>query len=145
MSHVRTQLRAAAVAALTGLPTTGANVFTGQAYPRQASQLPFLEISTLEGSQLDGLPALLNRSLVLRVRAVVRSADNTTDLLDQIALEVETVLLAGLAWGSGILLPQAISAAEPEPALTGDTPVAELLMSFDYTVFTQGSAPGVAI
>ena len=46
MSHPRTQIRAAVVALLTGLPITGSNVFASRVRPFHDSELPALNVLT---------------------------------------------------------------------------------------------------
>jgi len=96
--HVRTQIRSAAAALLTGLPTTGANVFIGRTRPLPVDHDPTLLLFTARvGNQgaetarafnLDR-PRTLIRKLSLFVEGRVVTNDPPDDLLDQVAAEVE--------------------------------------------------------
>ena len=146
MIHPRTRLRAAAVARLTGLATSGPRVYVDREYTQQPAELPCLHISVRETSQLAGYPATYTREISLRVRALARATANLSDTLDRIALEVETALGQGLSVGaSAPLLHSSMSAEEPEIDTETDQPVGELMMHFGYTLHTEGSAPGVPI
>jgi hypothetical protein len=94
MSHARRNIRDAAVQALTGLPTTGANVHATRLYPMEPAGLPALCIYTLsEESGFDSLPPRkLLRRLELAVEIVGQVNETLDDTLDQISLEVEQML-----------------------------------------------------
>ena len=51
MAHARKQIRDAAAAAVTGLATTGGNVFVGRATRVPASELPALLVYTARGEE----------------------------------------------------------------------------------------------
>lgn len=90
--HIRKQVRAAAVADLTGLATTGANVFTARVAPLTSAEMPGLVIMLRgETSQYDTQsPPTIARDGRLVVEGRAQGGDGLEDLLDQIAAEVET-------------------------------------------------------
>ena len=95
MPHHRKSIRDAVVMRLTGLASTGANVFPTRRYPLEPASLPALCIYTLsEASQIhnmgDGRSLL--RALELVVEAVAAVNDTLDDTLDQLCLEVETAI-----------------------------------------------------
>lgn len=93
--HARRAIRDAAVQALTGLLTTGANVHATRLYPIEAAGLPALCIYTLaEESGFDTMSPSrkLLRRLELAVEIVAQVNDTLDDALDAIALEVEQIL-----------------------------------------------------
>ncbi|WP_299393277.1 hypothetical protein [Pelagibius sp.] len=95
--HMRKQIRDAAVAALTGLPTTGSNVFPSRVREIPVERLPALAVYTLnEESERDAMgppgTAPLARVVELAVAAVAEEAAGLDDRLDQICAEVEGVL-----------------------------------------------------
>lgn len=95
--HIRKQIRDAAATALTGLTTTGSNVFTGRVSPLSLSELPALAIflnadEAIEGAYNGG--ATEEREGTLRVEGIAKANDDTIDTLDQIAKEVEEALFA---------------------------------------------------
>ena len=105
MAHIRTQVRQAITAALTGLPTTGTNCFTMRTYPTGAKQLPALLVympgERSETSAMGGGQRSLERFMTAAIEAQAAGI-GFDDELDQIALEVEKALfqsnrLGGLA------------------------------------------------
>ena len=92
MSHVRTQLRTALVATLTGLATTGNRVHASRMRPQGADQMPCLLVTTND-EQIDStVDAILLRDLSVSIRGFAMGNSALDDTLDQIALEVETVM-----------------------------------------------------
>ena len=110
MAHVRKQIRDAVVTAVTGLTTTGANVFATRIRPISDSQLPCLLVYTtneaidLEGGTLDAPERLLS----VRISGVIEATESLDDTMDIIAAEVEVALgaditMGGLAVGADLL------------------------------------------
>jgi hypothetical protein len=97
MAHVRKQIRDAVVTALTGLTTTGSNVFATRVYPLASAKLPGLCIYTAaEDAELEimGSNRTLMRSLDVIVEAYAQGTTTVDNSLDQIALEIEEALAA---------------------------------------------------
>lgn len=95
MAHHRKIIRDAVVTALTGLASTGSNVFATRRYPVAAAQLPALCVYTLsEDSEVDsmGTNRSLLRTLDMIIEAVTQVNDTLDNTLDQLCLEVETAL-----------------------------------------------------
>lgn len=91
--HIRTQVRAAAVSDLTGLATTGANVFTDRVAPLTSAEMPgLLVMLRAETSQFDTMSPgpTMARDGRLVVEGRAQGGDGLEALLDQIAVEVET-------------------------------------------------------
>lgn len=107
MSHQRANIRAAIVSALTGLPTTGANVLAGRAYPEDSTLLPALSVYTPEEEWNEDASEMVPNAVgeIMSVRnlsiAIVGMAigGSYLDTLDQMALEIETALNADLFLG----------------------------------------------
>lgn len=95
MSHVRTQIREQIATLVTGLATTGNRVFQSRMRPQDEESLPCLLVTThdeeIEQSLIGGL---YQRQLELVVVGVAKSSTAIDDILDAIALEVETVMAA---------------------------------------------------
>jgi hypothetical protein len=107
MTHPRQEIRAAAVAAVTGLTTTGSNVYTSQVYPMEDSNLPALRVYTrsdargAEGREYVTVGAGWGgyaRSVELVIEAVVKTTTTYDNTLDTICEEVETALESKSAW-----------------------------------------------
>jgi hypothetical protein len=97
MSHVRQQIRDQVVTALTGLPTTGNNVFKHRYYPVSSSNMPGLIIYTEDETQsylTIGSDRTIEYDLTLRVEAYVKAVSNYDDTLDDIAKEIQNAISA---------------------------------------------------
>ena len=146
-NHLRRQIREAIATAVTGLSSTGARVFQSRVYPLETTDLPGLLIYT--GNEIVAVttihgPAVLDRTLTIRVVGVVRTTADLDDALDQIAKEVE-VAVAGMSLAG---LAESIALTEiQEPELTGtsEQPTGQITMSFEVNYFTEVNAPDVAL
>ena len=109
MSHKRAQIKARIQTVLTGLSTTGSNVFLSRTYPIATTDLPGLLIyansESIERLEI-GIQNRQQRTLDLSIEAIAKgnSAEST---LDQVTVEVEEAMandqtLNGLAIDSAI-------------------------------------------
>lgn len=93
MSHARQQIREAVATLVTGLTTTGSNVFQSRVYRLQASELPALLVYTnTETVERSHMTSGLVRELTLRVEGIAKALANIDDTLDTIGAEVEAAL-----------------------------------------------------
>lgn len=93
MTHVRQQVRDAAVADLTGLHTTTTHVYSGRSEPLTGGELPGLNV--LLQDETSAFDALGSSKIARTGRLIVEgwakaNGDALLDLLDTIAAEVET-------------------------------------------------------
>lgn len=126
MAHVRKQIRDAIVTAVTGLTTTGSNVFRSRLYPLESSKLPGLCIFTRsEAVEFDTLTMSrsINRVLDVIIEGYVSATANYDNTLDQIAVEVEEALAADVTLG-GLAKDLQVTAFEADFSADGDQPVA---------------------
>jgi len=126
MAHVRKQIRDAIVTALTGLTTTGSNVFRSRIYPLESSKLPGLCIFTRsEAVEFDTLTISrsINRVLDVSVEAYVSATTDYDNTLDTIAVEVEEALAADVTLG-GLSKDMQTTAFEVDFSGDGEQPVA---------------------
>ena len=109
MAHKRAQIKSRVATVLTGLATTGNNVFQSRTYPIATSDLPGLLIyansESIERLEI-GIQNRQQRTLDLSIEAIAKgnSAEST---LDQVTVEVEEAMandktLNGLAIDSRI-------------------------------------------
>jgi len=127
MSHARTQIRAAAVARLTGLATTAGRVHASRMRPGDA--LPCLLISTNDEDIAPGsIGRLYEREVLLIVRGFAKANDALDDVLDQIALEVETAMAADHR--------AALDKIETDFDDTLQQPVGSIALTYRVTYFT---------
>lgn len=108
--HVRTRIRDAVAAAVTGLPTTGNRVEVERERQLAAGHEPTLLIYVgPESSERDAAarPPILRREIELVVEARASGLDDPQATLDVIAEEVEMALalnyLGGLVWDLALM------------------------------------------
>jgi len=95
MAHARQLIREQVATTLTGLTTTGSNVFQSRVYPLQDANLPALLVYTKEESSeiiTMGSTRALERLLTLSVEAYVKSNNNSDDTIDTISEEIEAAI-----------------------------------------------------
>lgn len=96
MPHARQQIRDQIVTTVTGLATTGSNVFSTRVWPHEGGVLPSLNVRNgieaidNDASTLD----IETRSLDIQIEARVKSTGSIDDELDDICAEVETAIMA---------------------------------------------------
>ncbi len=106
MPHARQQIRDAVATTLTGLATTGSNVFVSRVYPLENASLPGISIMTdNDVAEIDNTSATNGNRIVwanlgLIIKAHVQeSASSLDDTLDQIEVEVRQALLSDITLG----------------------------------------------
>lgn len=138
MAHQRKTIRDQVITSLTGLTTTGSNVFNSRVYPNEQSKLPLLNVYTIsESSELDAVGSLL-RSVDLVVEGFASANSNIENTLDTIAKEVEEAL------GSDITLNSTcknhfISSTEVTLANEGSLPIGVVRLVFTVIYRTTQS------
>tara|TARA_Y100001973_G_scaffold40011_1_gene59899 strand:+ start:5144 stop:5578 length:435 start_codon:yes stop_codon:yes gene_type:complete len=142
MAHLRQQIRERVATTLTGLTTTGSNVFQSRVYPLENTKLPCLLIYTREESSepLDmGPPRTIEKKLSLVVEGYVKANTNYDDTIDTITKEVETALygdrlINNLAKDSFLVSTDISFNGE------GDNPLGIVVMTFEIPYHhTEGS------
>jgi len=125
MSHVRKQIRDNIVTTLTGLSTTGSNVYRSRVYPLAAGKLSGLCIYTKNESveyQTIHKPRGQFRTLEVVVEGYAIATSNLDNTIDQISLEVEEALTVDLTRG-GLAKDTIISSIEIDFQADGEKPV----------------------
>lgn len=145
MAHARQAIREAVATLLTGLTTTGANVFQSRVFPYSDAVLPALNVVT-ENEEVEehitGTTTL--RRLVVRVEGRAKATSNIDDTLDTIAAEVEAAFygdpqLSGSAKFGGLVSTAIELDGESEK------PVGKVSLFFDIVYHVDGTAPTVII
>ena len=138
MAHIRKLIRDNIETTLTGLTTTGANVFASRVYPIQTAKMPGLCIytssETIEAQTIKP-PRGLIRSLEVSVEAYVESAV-ADDVLDTIAAEVEAAMTTDLTRGGNAKDTRLVS-FEADFAGEGERPVVVGRFIFEIVYSTQ--------
>ena len=147
MSHLRQQIRERAATTLTGLSTTGSNVFQSSTYPLERASLPGICIFTNEETseiQSQGNPRNIQKILSLSIQGFASSSTGVDDTLDTISKEVEIAMqgdirLNNLAQDSYLSETSISISAEGEKEIGSVTLI--------YTVIYQHSEnnPGAAL
>lgn len=102
MAHVRQQIRENIGTTLTGLATTGSNVFETRLFPIGEAKLPAICIYTnSEEAEYSTItpPRSQMRELSVAVEFYVKATTNLDDTLDTIAVEIEEALATDLTRG----------------------------------------------
>jgi len=147
MPHAREQIRDAVVTALTGLSTTGSNVYRSRIYPLAQAKLPGLAIYTkseLMDYATQARPRTIIRALTVAVEAYVSANADFDETIDDIASEVESAMYTNLTLG-GLAKDSKISSVEIDFSGDGENPVAIATISIDVTYVTVEGSPNTAV
>ena len=149
--HLREQIMGALVTKLTGLTTTGANVFRLRLYPQESANLPSLNLlqgdeEIIEDETYDFIDRVLTVTVEARVKSGTVQLDQTLNL---IAKEVTVALAADITQGvTGLIKSEEGGTSQPEIAAgdeAGDTgtnkPVALMEMTWLFYYRTTRADP----
>lgn len=143
--HARQQLRDAVVAAVTGLALTGSRVYTARVYPAQDSELPHLEVNTVDESASDVLlDGSIERQVTLEITARARATAALANTLDAIAEQVETTLGASINV-NGKDVDLAYTGASIQFSGDADQPIGTASLTYRATLYTAANAPGTLL
>jgi len=145
--HVRQQIRERIATTITGLTTTGSNVYQSRVYPLDSVSLPALLVYTLsEGSEVDtmGTSLGLNRTLSVAIEGYVKVNTDFDDVVDDICKEVEAALGADRALNN-LAKSQNITSTEIQFNGEGDQPVGVVTMTYTVVYRTTTTAPDISI
>ena len=148
-NHVRQQVREAFAARVTGLATTGANVFQSRIRNLAAADLPCLRIHTTQEVILDDdildAPYMQHRTITVRCEALAKTGAGLADLLNTICEEVETAIQSEPTLGG--LSPIHTSLRHYDQTLEGitDQPTGLGTLDFEFVVLTMSDAPTIAL
>lgn len=138
MAHVRKLIRDDIETTLTGLTTTGANVYQTRVYPLAENKLPGLAIFTkTEDTEYAtiGPPRTQIRTLVVSVEIYVKAITNFDDSLDAISVEVEQALYTDRTRG-GLAKDTRITSFDADFSGDGDQPVARATLDVEIEYAT---------
>lgn len=138
MSHVRKLIRDEVVTTLTGLATTGSNIYRSRVYPLAANKLPGITIYTKSDASeyaTNVRPRTILRTLTIVVEAYVQALSDYDSQLDTIAVEIEETLAADVTRG-GYAKDTRIVAFDAEYSGDGDLPVASAVFTIEVLYST---------
>lgn len=141
--HARQAIREALATAVTGLVTTGANVF--QSRMRAQDTLPCLLVTTNDESvdRID-MGTVEQRDIAVEITGVAKQASGVDDTLDDIAAEIETAIGAANTLGGRV---QGLHLASIRPEFDDelDQPVGLVRLTYRCTYFTNAGVPGTTL
>jgi len=146
MAHVRKTIRDALTSTLTGLATTGSNVYQTRVYPLAESRLPGLAIYTKNEEttyETINKPRTLGRDLTLVVEAYVKGTSGYDNTLDDIAKEIEVAVYNDVTL-NGICKDVMITSFDADFSGEGDQPVAFATIEIVANYVTTEGSPEVA-
>jgi len=146
-NHLRRQIRERAATTLTGLTTTGSNVFQSRVYPMESAGLPGLCIYTTEETvemQSMGGTRHVSRDLTLIVEGYATDSANVDDTLDQIGKEIE-VAMSGDITLNDLAQDSYLSSVEITLSGDGSTGIGKITHSYIVVYQNAENAPDAAL
>ena len=147
MSHVRQQIREYFGTNLTGLTTTGSNVFESRVYPLDNTRLPALLIYTKsEASEpiVIGTDRVMSRELSVVVEGYAKATSNFDDTIDTISKDVEEAIAADRTL-DGLAKDTYLESTEIEFNAEGEKPLGYVSLTFLTNYYVQETNPDVAV
>ena len=146
MAHLRQSIRERIATDVTGLSTTGSNVFQSRVYPVEDASLPCLLVyTTSEESEVTEIasPRPMTRFLNVIVQGVV-GATTPDDTLDDISKEVE-VALAGDVSINNLANNSFLSSTTIEFNAEGAKPIGTVMLNYIVEYRNLDNIPESAI
>lgn len=146
-NHVRQQIREYFGTTLTGLTTTGANVYESRVYTLQEDTLPSLVIYTKSETSepiVIGTDRVMSRELSVVVEAYCKATSNFDDTIDTISKEVEAAIAADRTL-DGLAKDTYLESTEIEFNAEGEKPLGYVSLTFLTNYYVKENAPDVAV
>jgi hypothetical protein len=146
-NHLRRQIRERAATTLTGLTTTGSNVFQSRVYPMESAGLPGLCIYTTEETvemQSMGGTRNVSRDLTLIIEGYATDSANVDDTLDQIGKEIE-IAMSGDITLNDLAQDSYLSSVEITLSGDGSTGIGKITHSYLVVYQNAENAPDAAL
>jgi len=145
--HVRQRIREQVATTVTGLATTGSNVFQSRVYSLSDDVLPALLVySVSESSDIDSMGPIgsLTRSLSLSIEGYVKNVSDYDDVIDDVCKEVE-IAMAGDKTLNGLAQNSYLSGTDINYNGEGEQPVGIVTMNYVIQYRTATNAPETAL
>jgi hypothetical protein len=146
-NHVRQQIREKFGTTLTGLTTTGSNVFESRVYPLENASLPALIIYTKSETSepiVIGTQRLMSRELSVVIEGYAKATSNFDDTIDTISKEVEAAIAADRTL-DGLAKDTYLESTEIEFNSEGEKPLGYVSLTFLTNYYVKENAPDVAV
>ena len=145
-NHLRQQIRERVGTLLTGLTTTGSNVFQSRIYPLQQSSLPGILIYTNEEESeylSVGDTRLIESRLSLSIEAYCQGTSNFDDTIDTISKEVQ-IAISGDRFLNGLAKEVMLSTTEISFDGSTEKPIGFISLIYVVSYHFDENAPDVA-
>jgi len=146
-NHIRQQIREYFGTNLTGLSTTGSNVYESRVYPIENSKLPALVIYTKSETSepiVIGTDRVMSRELSVVVEGYAKATSNFDDNIDTISKEVEEAIAADRTLG-GLAKDTFIESTEISFNAEGEKPLGFVSLTFISNYYVKEKNPDVAV
>ncbi len=146
-NHIRQQIREYFGTTLTGLTTTGSNVYESRVYPIENTKLPALVIYTKSETSepiVIGTDRLMSRELSVVVEGYAKATSNFDDTIDTISKEVEEAIAADRTL-DGLAKDTYLESTEIEFNGEGEKPLGYVSLTFLTNYYVQETNPDVAV
>lgn len=149
MAHARDQITEAVVTAVTGLTTTGTNVFTTLRQPVEDANLPYLnvipgETELEEDARTMGDIDPFIFSLEIEGNVKQTTSEAAHDTVEKITSEVEAAVHGNSALNSLVSKIDLVS-VEPEYELELEAQTAQVVISFDFYYRINRTNPEIIV
>jgi len=149
MAHARQQLREYFITTLTGLTTTGSNVFKGRVYPHGADKIPGWNVRNgvdrlVEEEETLGKRQMYEYTLVTEGRAKPPDGTEVDDQLDLMAAEAQAAIMTDPTLGTRVMHCR-LQMTEFETAGTLERPVGIIRQSWVMRYFIFAEDPETLI
>jgi hypothetical protein len=146
-NHIRQQIREYFGTTLTGLSTTGSNVYESRVYPIENTKLPALVIYTKSETSepiVIGTDRVMSRELSVIVEGYAKATTNFDDTIDTISKEVEQAIAADRTL-DGKAKDTYLESTEIEFNGEGEKPLGYVSLTFLTNYYVKEKNPDVAV
>lgn len=146
-NHIRQQIRERVGTVLTGLTTTGSNVFETRVYPLENTNLPALVIYTKDETSeplVISTDRVMSRELELIVEIYVKQTSNFDDEVDKICKEVEIAISSDTTI-NGLAKDCFLQSTSIEYNTEGEKPLTFASLTFLTNYYVNETRPDVAV
>ena len=146
-NHIRQQIREYIGTTLTGLSTTGSNVYESRVYPLENARLPALIIYTKSETSepiVIGTDRVMSRELAVVVEGYAKATSDFDDTIDTISKEVEQAIAADRTL-DGKAKDTYLESTEIEFNGEGEKPLGYVSLTFLTNYYVKETNPDVAV
>ena len=146
-NHIRQQIREYIGTTLTGLTTTGSNVYESRVYPLENAKLPALIVYTKSETSepiVIGTDRVMSRELTVVVEGYAKATSDFDDTIDTISKEVEQAIAADRTL-DGKAKDTYLESTEIEFNGEGEKPLGYVSLTFLTNYYVQETNPDVAV